>query len=69
MIPHPSGFLFRILKTIQMNGRQLFLRTLFRALLSSPLRFRFASIVSFTLRFLSAIDLGLKPPLSFQLAP
>ena len=52
-----------------MNGLQLFLRTLFHALLSSPLRFRSASIVSFTLRFLRAIDLGLKVVISDYLAP
>ena len=46
-----------------MNGRQFLLRTLVRAL---PSRFR---AVSFTLRFLRAIDLGLKPPLSLRLAP
>ena len=44
-----------------MIGRQLFLRTLFRAL---PSRFRAVSFTSF-----DAIDLGLKPPLSLWLAP
>ena len=59
----PFRLPFGILKTIQMNGRQFLLRTLARAL---PSRFR---AVSFTLRFLRAIDLGLKPPLSLRLAP
>ena len=58
---------FGILKTIQMIERQLLLRTLFRAL---PLAVSSLSLLlSFLFRFSSAIDLGLKVPLSLRLAP
>ena len=55
-----------------MNGRQFILgHSAFRLMpfLRLRLRFRLASTVSFTLRFLRAIDLGLKVRLSASLAP
>ena len=64
-LPLTSGFLFRILKTIQSRGQQLFLRTLWL--------FAFVPLWPFGLSLLQAfqpaIDLGLKPPLSLRLAP
>ena len=63
--------ILRILKTIQMIERHLILgQFAFRFLPFLCLSFlSSASTVSFTLRFLRAIDLGLKPPLSLRFAP
>ena len=55
---------FGILKTIQMNGRQFILGHSAFRLMPFLRALRSVSFTSF-----DAIDLGLKPPLSFQLAP
>ena len=67
----PSRILFGILKTIQRMRRQLFLRTAWLPFLCAYRSLAFARrsfrAVSFT--DLSAIDLGLKAPISLRLAP